>query len=254
MIEMRRFIPNLLTLLNLLSGSVAVVLTVLVSTMDDARFINTAIAAIALGAMFDVFDGFTARKLGVSSPLGVQLDSLADLVTFGLAPSVLYLHLQLAHVAYDFYEPKGWVVLIFVPLLLTLFSAYRLAKFNIDSEQKHYFKGLATPASALFTLGLVLAIENGTASPWIHAIVLTPYAIPVIVVLQGLLVVSNIPMFSLKVKPFTLFNLVPHLLWLCVTVLCMIFFRWEGLAYGMLAYVILSLCFKKRIVTSTLEQ
>ena len=70
---MRRFISNLLTLLNLLSGSVAVVLTVLVSTMDDARFINIAIAAIALGAMFDVFDGFTARKLGVSSPLGVQI-------------------------------------------------------------------------------------------------------------------------------------------------------------------------------------
>ncbi|MGP1460793.1 MAG: CDP-alcohol phosphatidyltransferase family protein [Bacteroides sp.] len=250
---MRRFIPNLLTLLNLLSGSVAVVLAVLASMMDNASFINIAIAAIALGAIFDVFDGFTARKLGVASPLGVQLDSLADLVTFGLAPSTLYLHLQMAHVSYDYYEPKGWAVLIFVPLLLVLFSAYRLAKFNIDTEQKHYFKGLATPASALFTLGLVLAIENGTASPWVSAMVWTPYAIPLIVILQGLLLVSNIPMFSLKVKPFTLHNLVPHLLWLVITVLCMIFFRWEGLAYGMIAYLLLSLLFKKRIVTACSE-
>ena len=250
---MRRFIPNLLTLLNLFSGAVAVVLAVLASMMDNASFINIAITAIALGAIFDVFDGFTARKLGVASPLGVQLDSLADLVTFGLAPSTLYLHLQMAHVSYDYYEPKGWAVLIFVPLLLVLFSAYRLAKFNIDTEQKHYFKGLATPASALFTLGLVLAIENGTASPWVSAMVWTPYAIPLIVILQGLLLVSNIPMFSLKVKPFTLHNLVPHLLWLVITVLCMIFFRWEGLAYGMIAYLLLSLLFRKRIVTACSE-
>ncbi len=247
---MRRFIPNLLTLLNLLSGSLAVVLASLASMFDNPEFINIAVGCILLGALFDVFDGFTARKLGVASPLGVQLDSLSDLVTFGLAPAVLYLHLQWAHVDPKCYADKGMLILAFAPLLLTLFSSYRLAKFNIDTEQQHYFKGLATPASALFTLGIVLAIENHTASPLIAALVLTPYALPVLVILQGILLVSNIPMFSLKVKPFSIHNLLPHIIWLIGTALAILFLRWEGLTYGMVLYVFLSLLFKKRIVNN----
>lgn len=243
---MRRFIPNLLTLLNLLCGAVAITITLFAGANLETRVLNAAVFLIVLGAIFDVFDGFTARKLGVASPLGVQLDSLADLITFGFAPSILYFHLQLSH-ATAVSPATLHSLLVFSPLMLLLFSAYRLAKFNIDTEQRYYFKGLATPASALFTLGIVLAIENDTASPLVLALMKTDYNLPIVVLLQGVMVVSNIPMFSLKFKHFTFANALPHLLFLLILVLALIFFKWEGLSLAMIAYVLLSLLFRNQI-------
>lgn len=243
---MRRFIPNLLTLLNLLCGAVAVTITLFAGANLETCVLNVAVFLIVLGALFDVFDGFSARKLGVASPLGVQLDSLADLVTFGFAPSILYFHLQVSHAA-SVSPATLHSFLVFSPLMLLLFSAYRLAKFNIDTEQRYYFKGLATPASALFTLGIVLAIENNTASPLVLALMKTDYTLPIVVLLQGIMVVSNIPMFSLKFKEFTLANALPHLFFVLVLVVSLIFLKWEGLSLAMIAYVLLSLIFRKRI-------
>lgn len=243
---MRRFIPNLLTLLNLLCGAVAITITLFAGANLETRVLNAAVFLIVLGAIFDVFDGFTARKLGVASPLGVQLDSLADLITFGFAPSILYFHLQLSH-ATAVSPATLHSLLVFSPLMLLLFSAYRLAKFNIDTEQRYYFKGLATPASALFTLGIVLAIENDTASPLVLALMKTDYNLPIVVLLQGIMVVSNIPMFSLKFKHFTFANALPHLLFLLILVLALIFFKWEGLSLAMIAYILLSLLFRNQI-------
>ena len=128
---MRRFIPNLLTLLNLLCGAVAVTITLFAGANLETCVLNVAVFLIVLGALFDVFDGFSARKLGVASPLGVQLDSLADLVTFGFAPSILYFHLQVSHAA-SVSPATLHSFLVFSPLMLLLFSAYRLAKFNIS--------------------------------------------------------------------------------------------------------------------------
>lgn len=244
---MRRFIPNLLTLLNLLCGATAVTITLFAGHTLEATVLNYAVTLIVLGAIFDVFDGFTARKLRVASPLGLQLDSLADLVTFGFAPSVLYFHLQIAHVTMVS-PPMLHSLFIFFPLILLLFSAYRLAKFNIDTEQRYYFKGLATPASALFTIGIVLAIENKTASFFLNELLQADFILPVIVLLQGLLLVSNIPMFSLKFKHFSFHAALPHLIFLLILILFLIFFKWEGLSLAMLAYVFLSLLFRKRIV------
>lgn len=242
---MRRFIPNLLTLLNLLCGATAVTITLFAGISLEKEVINVAVMLIALGALFDVFDGFTARKLGVASPLGVQLDSLADLVTFGFAPAVLYFHIQVSHVAVVSPAPLH-SLLVFSPLLLLLFSAYRLAKFNIDTEQRYYFKGLATPASALFTLGIVLAIENHTASPLVQLLLKYDFALPIVVLLQGILVVSNIPMFSLKFKHVSLATLLPHLLFVLILIISLVVLKWEGLSCTMVAYVLLSLIFRKR--------
>ena len=235
---MRRFIPNLLTLLNLLCGAVAVTITLFAGANLETCVLNVAVFLIVLGALFDVFDGFSARKLGVASPLGVQLDSLA--------PSILYFHLQVSHAA-SVSPATLHSFLVFSPLMLLLFSAYRLAKFNIDTEQRYYFKGLATPASALFTLGIVLAIENNTASPLVLALMKSDYTLPIVVLLQGIMVVSNIPMFSLKFKEFTLANALPHLFFVLVLVVSLIFLKWEGLSLAMIAYVLLSLIFRKRI-------
>ena len=121
---MRRFIPNLLTLLNLLCGAVAVTITLFAGANLETCVLNVAVFLVVLGALFDVFDGFTARKLGVASPLGVQLDSLADLVTFGFAPSILYFHLQVSHAA-SVSPATLHSFLVFSPLMLLLFSAYR---------------------------------------------------------------------------------------------------------------------------------
>ena len=242
---MRRWIPNLLTLLNLLSGALAVTLALL--GIVNYSLLNIAIVLMLLGALCDVFDGFLARKLGVASPLGLQLDSLADLITFGFAPSALYF--QILSTAPFANEMQGYYrILLFSPFLLLLFSAFRLAKFNVDTEQHYYFKGLATPASALFTMGLVLAIVNETASPLILLLLRTPFAIPVLVLLQGLLLVSNIPMFSLKFRDFAWQKLLPHFLFVVVLVLGLILLRWEGLSFAIIAYIVISLIFRKQIV------
>lgn len=242
---MRRWIPNLLTLLNLLSGALAVTL-ILLGVVNDS-LLNIAVVLMLLGALCDVFDGFVARKLGVASPLGLQLDSLADLITFGFAPSSLYF--QMLSTAPFANEMQGYYrILLFSPFLLLLFSAYRLAKFNVDTEQHYYFKGLATPASALFTMGLALAIINETASPLVLFLQRTPFAIPVLVLLQGLLLVSNIPMFSLKFRDFAWRKLLPHFLFVGVLVVGLIFLRWEGLSLAIIAYIVISLIFRKQIV------
>lgn len=242
---MRRFVPNLLTLLNLMSGVVAVVLIVYSIVIHEPQIIQIAVALILIGAIFDVFDGFVARKLGVASPLGLQLDSLADLITFSFAPAALYVHIQVAHVHPGTDLLAG--ILSLFPLILIAFSAYRLAKFNIDTEQRYYFKGLATPASALFTIGFALAIENNTTTPLLELFLRCPYFIPTVALLQGILLVSNIPMFSLKFKKINLHTLLPHILFAGFMLLCIVLLQWEGIAIGMLFYILLSILFRKRI-------
>lgn len=136
-----KHLPNLLTLLNAASGCVALYF---VGNLD----IETAMFFVLLGAFFDLFDGLLARRLGVAGPLGVQLDSLADLITFGVVPGSVAV-VSLSFSGFD-------VVYSLVGFAITIGSVYRLAKFNTLSEKATYFKGLPTPANALFWLGLPL--------------------------------------------------------------------------------------------------
>lgn len=239
----RRFIPNGITLLNLLCGSVATVIS-LSAVPGNWAALRAAVWFILLGALFDFFDGFAARLLRVQSSLGAQLDSLSDLVTFGMAPAALYVqilafrHGGLAALTW------GWeTVFLLSPLLLVLFSAYRLAKFNIDSRQTHQFRGLPTPASALIACGVILGI---TGDPG-HEIFLTftccPWKILVLVFFQCFLLVSDIPMFSLKIEHFSLRTLLPHTILLVLAVPTVIFFGLGGIAFVVLEYVLVSLFF-----------
>ena len=162
--SIKNYIPNLITLLNLFCGCIAVIFAV------HNNFVAAAVF-VFLGIFFDFFDGLLARKLNVQSELGLQLDSLADMVTSGLVPGIVMFKLiSLSSNAPEMITQDDWSAdfslknlniapLALIGLFVTLASAYRLAKFNLDDEQQTYFKGLPTPANALLILSLPLIIE-----------------------------------------------------------------------------------------------
>ncbi len=182
-------LPNMLTLANLVAGAAAVVVTL------QHHDYETAFWLIIAAAVCDFLDGFVARLLGQSSPLGVQLDSLADDISFGLAPAIVMFDIYAHSTAYydisnDIMEPLGYLTLI-----IAAFSALRLAKFNIDTTQTSEFTGLPTPANALMLMSLAVLAQHGQ-------VVLFQEQILVISVAAALLLISPIRMFALKFKGF----------------------------------------------------
>lgn len=179
----------MLTLANLVAGAVAIVLTLRFHAYESAFWL------IIAAAVCDFFDGFAARLLKQSSPLGVQLDSLADDISFGLAPAVVMFDMYSQSTSYynlsaDITEPLGYVTLI-----IAAFSALRLAKFNIDTTQSTEFAGLPTPANAMMLMSLAVLAEQGHVALYQEHIALISVA-------AALLLISPIRMFALKFKGF----------------------------------------------------
>lgn len=181
----RRLIPNLITLCNLLCGVFSCIYAF-------EETLHLAALFICLGIFFDFFDGMAARLLGVASPLGKELDSLADVVTSGVAPAMI-LFVLLAQIS-------DLLWLKYLALLMPLFAAYRLAKFNLDTRQSHSFLGLPVPANALIWVGVALFYRlpySNDAYLCFHnnatAIILVAISLA-----TNILMVSNLPMFSLK--------------------------------------------------------
>lgn len=186
---MKKHIPNIITCCNLICGCIA-------TGAACHHYFHTALLFILLGAVFDFFDGMTARMLGVSGRMGVELDSLADVVTFGVAPSMMLFTLY-SVVRYPemMYSPTWFTLMPFTGFLLAAFSALRLAKFNIDERQHTTFIGLPTPANAIFWAALLAGCEDYLTSPMFNAPFLFAFEI-----LSCWLLVCEIPMFSLKFK------------------------------------------------------
>lgn len=180
--RIRAFIPNVLTLCNLLCGCVGIWL--LFSGRPGAAGV-----LVFAAAAFDVFDGMTARLLGVSGPLGVQLDSLADVVSFGVLPAFMAFTMMRS-------QDLVWNGLAFAAFLMALCSAYRLAKFNIDSAQKSSFSGLPTPANAVFWAALCLHQARSGQ-------VLGGYYVLVLSLMFAVLLVCPWRMFSLKSRDWS---------------------------------------------------
>ena len=179
---MKRHIPNLLTLCNLLSGCTGVVLAV------RGNF-SAVLVCLLLSELFDFFDGFSARALGAYSDIGKELDSLADLVSFGLCPSIcLSSWYGIAHPEIP--------LLRWIPFLITAASALRLAKFNIDTRQTTSFLGLATSGCAL--LLVPLSVYSFYTDGFLHSLMGTVWFIPVLTIVFSFLLVCEFPMFSLK--------------------------------------------------------
>lgn len=221
---MKKHIPNLLTCGNLLAGSLAVVFTLYHHRPDIAM------ALIVLAAVFDFFDGLVARALGVSSPIGKDLDSLADVVSFGLAPATLV-----------WYTLQGlgitsvWSYGVF---LLVAFAALRLAKFNNDTRQSTSFLGLPVPSNALFFLGYTSSLSMvvfllGSVGALVVTLVLT--------LLFGSLMLGELPMFSFKLTKAPLRALWKQITLVVVSVISILIFGWAGCSIAIAFYLFLSL-------------
>lgn len=228
-----RHIPNTVTCCNLFSGCIACVMAF------QANY-ELAIIFIIIGAVFDFFDGMLARMFKVSGPLGKELDSLADDITFGFAPSVIVFSL-FKEVHYpEFLMPiSGYVP--YSAFLIAVFSALRLGKFNIDLRQTSSFIGMPTPANALFWGSLVVGGHAFLISDSFNAIYLF-----ILVVIMSLLLTSEIPMFSLKFKNLSWNQNKISYIFLIVCVPLLVIFKISGFAAIILWYIILSLLTKKR--------
>lgn len=222
-----RQIPNTITCCNLVSGCIAV------SYAFDGLY-AASFLFIVIGAVFDFFDGMSARLLGVSSPIGKELDSLADCITFGLAPSAII---------YTFLATQPWLELVpvvgrYVPytaFVMAAFSALRLAKFNLDERQTTSFIGMPTPANALFWASLVVGSEAWlSSSPWMVA------AVVVSVLFCSWLLVAEIPMFALKFKHWGWRGNELKYVFVITSAILLVVFRLSGFAAVVAWYVLLS--------------
>lgn len=230
---MRRHIPNMITCCNLLSGCVAAVFAF-------QGVYTIAFACIIMGAVFDFFDGLTARALKVSSPIGKELDSLADVITFGLAPATMA-YSWLCECASAHLDMLVASAMPFAAFLLVAFSALRLAKFNVDERQTSSFIGLPTPANALFWGGLVIGSHDVVVAQsygWVLVLVL--------IVLFSWLLVAEIPMFSLKFKNLSWKSNRIAYTFLLVSLVLLVVLGWGGLSAVIGWYIILSLLTQKR--------
>ena len=231
----KKHIPNTITCLNLISGCIATYWAF------QGKY-ELALLFIVIGAVFDFFDGMSARLLGVSSPIGKELDSLADDITFGFAPSaILFSYLSTAVANSTLYTLHSTLTTLpFFAFIMAAFSALRLAKFNLDERQALGFIGLPTPANALFWGSLIVGLGDKIAT--------LPYA--PLIILPGVfvscwLLVSEIPMFALKFKHWGWKgNEVKYLFVLsCIPLLWLLGI--SGLAAIIAWYIILSVITKK---------
>ena len=227
---MKKQIPNILTLCNLVSGCVAI-------TMAFQGAFGWVVFWVIVATVFDFFDGFTARLLGVSSKMGVELDSLADVSSFGVAPATAVFVLLRDFTAYPAFVSDIQHILPYTAFLIPAFSAYRLAKFNLDDRQTVSFWGLPTPANALFWISYVYGI-----APFSPTNANLFYGTIGFIILLSVLLVSEIPMFSLKTKTGKGWK--SYFPQMALSVLMVVFVAiWGvmGIAVGIIAYIAISI-------------
>lgn len=237
-----RHVPNALTSLNLFFGATGVFFA-LQGRPDLTGW------AVLIAAVFDFSDGFAARFLKAYSEIGKELDSLADLISFGLAPAASYM--SLLHYGFaeswkiDFWQLNmAGQVLILFPLILVVFSALRLAKFNIDTRQTESFLGLTTTATGMFSVSLIHFIFTRGG---IWTVLSSVYVVVPLLVIFCFLLVSEIPMFSLKFKTFGIRENFPGYFLLLTGLVFVILTGVGGIAVTILLYILFSLV---KLITS----
>jgi len=217
---MTRHIPNFLTCCNLLCGCLGVVFVLEGRTFPAAYF-------VWIACVFDFLDGFAARMLKVSSPIGKELDSLADMVSFGLLPSLVMYKLLMSASAPEYVS--------YLAFSIAVFSALRLAIFNVDTRQSDSFRGLPTPANALMITALPLLI--GTAADFLKSY----YVLVIITLLSSYLMVSGIELFALKFKNFSWQDNKIRFTFLLLSVLLLAILQLSAIPVIILLYIALSL-------------
>ena len=230
----KKQVPNVITLLNLFCGCVALIFAF------DRNF-EMAFVFVSLGIFLDFFDGFFARLFKVSSPLGLQLDSLADMVTSGVVPGLVMYQLLWSNLnsdanSFQFFPLLGFIV--------TLGSCYRLANFNIDTRQTDSFIGLPTPANALFILSLPLVLKN-TEQLFVIEALTNQWFLLVIIVSSAYILNAEIPLFSLKIKNFGWAHNKIQLGFLFLSLLLLLLFKYLGIPLLIMMYVMMSVFYNK---------
>jgi CDP-diacylglycerol--serine O-phosphatidyltransferase len=236
--QIKKHIPNAITLLNLASGLLAII-AIFKGYYDEAFLF------VCLGIFFDFWDGFFARKFNVSGELGLQLDSLADVVTSGVVPGLMIFKL-LQDIQEDdtsiYYLTEEYYYMGFVPYLgfiVTLASAYRLAKFNIDTRQTDSFIGLPTPANALFIMSIPMIQFDGTHE-WLVNALFNPFVLLIISLVSAYMLNAEIPLFSLKIKDFSWDKNKLQVFFLTIAATLLLFLGFTALPIIILLYVVLS--------------
>ncbi len=217
-----RSFPNFLTLLNLVSGSIGTILVFQGRLLDGALLVR-------VGALFDFLDGLVARGLRLYSPLGKQLDSLADLITFGFLPTlIMYTLLE---------QPTSAHFLPYFALLIVVCSALRLAKFNISTDQKNRFLGLSTTALGIFISTLPPIIANNHV-PIITQMLAAPSTLGALSCIGSMLLVSNIPFMALKFQGYSW--RLNRIRYICLgsAIISMVVWRVEGIGLSLLVYIV----------------
>ena len=231
--SMRQHVPNIITCGNLVSGCFSILFSF--SGMPVAAAIM-----IFVAGLFDFFDGFSARLLDAHSPIGADLDSLSDMVSFGVAPGCIMYHLMREGMTEPVWPLGNISLFACFAFLLPVFSAVRLAKFNVDTRQTTSFIGLPTPPMAIFMASLPLAF-------WQRGIlgqpVLNPYLCLGIVILFSVLMVCNRPFFSFKMKSVSWKGNEVRWIFLILAVAGFAAFRFVALPFILLAYILMSVLF-----------
>ncbi|MFC2271576.1 phosphatidylcholine/phosphatidylserine synthase [Capnocytophaga sp. oral taxon 380] len=235
---MKKYVPNLITLSNLLCGTVAIVFAV-------RGAIDWAALFVAIGIFLDFFDGFFARLLHVKSEMGLQLDSLADMVTSGVVPGIVMFQL-LSNSTYVLQTEGTFAMLLpYVGFFITLASAYRLANFNIDTRQTSGFIGLPTPANTMFILSLPLILQYQPTELF-NSLLHNMWVLLGITLLSAYLLNAEIALFALKFSDYSFKNNALKYVFLALCVILLLSLKIIAIPLIILLYIILSLLLPKR--------
>ena len=248
-------IANIFTLINLIFGCMAIVAILqpgltISYTEDGMRLVELpekiylASIFICIAAVVDFLDGLVARTLKVSSELGKQIDSLADVVSFGVAPGmIIYQFLRLSYAQ----QSSGFdvsIALLLPAFLLPCAGAYRLARFNIDTEQSYGFKGVPIPAAGLLFASFPLIYWFSSDKQWVLSLLFSPWFWYGITIAVSYLMVSKLPMMAMKFKQFSIGKLTPFIIIAAIAVVTAFVAGWLAVPVAFTAYVLLSLVFK----------
>jgi CDP-diacylglycerol--serine O-phosphatidyltransferase len=242
--SIKKHIPNIITLGNLFSGLIAILLII------NGHYVWAGFFTF-LGAFFDFFDGMVARLLGVSGELGKQMDSLADMVSFGVVPGMaMFAMLKLSHADLAnevFYANENLNILVHTDtvyalpgFLITLFSALRLANFNIDTRQSSSFIGVPTPAITLFVLSILL-ISVLHQNKMIESMVATPWILYLLTILSSYALVAELPLFAMKFKVWNWQENKIRWIFVAITLGLLVVFQLVAVPMIIIVYVLLSI-------------
>ena len=254
---MKKQIPNLITLLNLFFGCLAIVVTFqsgTMATIDETgdmvieipEQIYYASMFIGLAALVDFFDGYVARLLKVNSNLGKQLDSLADVVSFGVAPSFIVFQFLRLSLASDINALSHTTVMMAPAFIIALAGAYRLAKFNIDPEQTTYFKGVPIPMIGILTAAFPLVYWQSQTAIFSTLLLNSTFWYIYIIIVSYLMVMDR-PMLALKNFSNKKNLILPLALVAVETIISAYFFKWMAIPFGFIGYCLVSLFYRKTI-------